>query len=264
MTAPTFDAPKGKRLSRNKKIGLFGLAAVGGVIIFVLYRRHAANTATSTTDTTGTDTSGIDPNTGQPYSSQAYYDPTTGQYYGLGAGGVTSGILPGTQYATNNATWAQASEGYLTNQGFDPATVATALGLYLAGLPLTADQYNIVQAAIGAEGQPPNGAPPPQQIGGGGSGQTPPPVTVPPVVKPPVTSVPKVAVPNIVGMRQIAAGVAVRSKGLRFAPQKTGTAIATTSWIVRSQSPTAGTKVNLGSTVRAQEEPAPFKIPVKR
>src|SRR5215469_16803858 len=213
MRAPTFEQSRGKRLSKNKKIGLFAIGGLGGLAIIIWYRRHAASNA-NTAGTT-TDTSGIDPNTGVPYADEyggvgttpgylGSYDPSTGTYVSPGYGGPS-----GTVYSATNAMWAQSAEAYLVANGYDPATVAAALGLYLGGVPLTQNQYDIVQAALGFEGQPPNGAPPAQLISGGGGGQSGSGSGggtggKPPVTKPPVKVPGTVSVPNIVGQRRIA------------------------------------------------------------
>ena len=96
-------------------------------------------------------------------------------FSGYGGGGYGGGQAP-----TTNAQWAQAAEGLLVQNGYDAMTVAAALGKYLTGQPCTADQANIIQAAIAFEGYPPqngpNGFPPninTSSGGGGGNAQNP-------------------------------------------------------------------------------------------
>jgi Fibronectin type III domain len=99
-----------------------------------------------------------------------YYNPYTGQYIGGGTG--TGVITPVTGTATTNAAWAANAANALEQQGYSALAVYQALGLYLAGLPLSAQQYQIVTAAIGAAGEPPTPVPSPIQSGtsGGGTG----------------------------------------------------------------------------------------------
>jgi hypothetical protein len=97
--------------------------------------------------------------------------PPAGPGYGYGGG---SG--GGTNPPTTNAQWAAAAEAQLEASGYNPTTVAAALGKYLTGGTLTLDQQSIVQAAIAVENYPPvrgaNGFPPQMHVAGG-SGQTP-------------------------------------------------------------------------------------------
>jgi len=239
--APSFGNSGGKKLSKNKKI-LLALTGAGlGVVGILWYRNKQASASSSSADTTDTGDSGIDPNTGIPYADEegeygtpgeeGTYDPLTGQY--LPGPGTTE------TYTATNGTWAQEAESYLENLGYDPTTTATAIGNYLNGLPLSQSEYDIVSAALGFFGNPPNGAPSPILEGGGGSGQG------------SGTGV-TVTVPNIVGSRQTTAGVLIRSKGLGFSVSHTGPAGAVGSaWIIKTQSPSSGTKAKVGSTVTA-------------
>jgi len=151
-----------------KKIGGVDLKwwVIGGagsaIIVWYVYKKQQASAAATAVDTTATDTT--DPNLSgygdysgayggnyQTPSNYGYYDQTTGQFIGLG--GTTTVAGP-----TTNSTWVQAAAAYLINQGYDPITVITALGKYVSsqGLAaLTQNEYNIVTAAIGIEGQPP-------------------------------------------------------------------------------------------------------------
>lgn len=99
------------------------------------------------------------------------FTPAEPGYYGAG---VATAV---PQTATTNAQWSQAAYSALTNAGFDGTTVLAALGQYLIGGNLTSDQASVVQAAIGAEGYPPQagvgGYPPALKTGGTpGGGQT--------------------------------------------------------------------------------------------
>lgn len=140
----------------------------------------------------------IDPSTGVPYADEmgamspmgttagmdGAYDPSTGAYTpGLGdatigsllgggtspSPGLTTGYAtaPGQSYQAqpavpeNNSQWTTGALSDLTSLGYDPATTAAALGLYIAGQPLTQDQYDLVATALGLSGNPPSGAPTP-------------------------------------------------------------------------------------------------------
>lgn len=240
MSEPTFGAPKKTRLSRNKKLALFAVGGIGGLGLIIWYRNrqaNASNTANAATanNTGGIDPNAIDPNTGIPYSEEGYGAAGTPGLYG-GYNPLTGGYNPGpgnpTVYSPTNGTWAIEAEQYLVSLGYDPTTVATALGLYLAGRPLSQDEYDIVTAAIGFEGNPPNGAPTPILSNGGGG---PPGVTV--------------TVPNVVGLRDIAARPVIIAKGFRYDPDKKGQGLKGAAWIVESQNPAAGRKAKVGSMV---------------
>lgn len=166
----------------NKKISgvsvkwwLLGGSAAA-VTVWYVYKRQQANASVpADTGTAETDTSGYGDfsaaeggayasNYGTP-SNYGYLDQTTGQF--IGVGGTTTVTGPGT-----NAAWTQQAAAYLIMHDYDPITVITALGKYITGKPVTQDEYNIVTAAIGSQGLPPDGAPPltmipPTQTGGG-------------------------------------------------------------------------------------------------
>lgn len=147
---------------------LYAVAAASVAVVGYAWWQHKKNgTAAAATDTTAAADPSIDPTTGLPYASEygsgyaatgytggSYIDPTTGAYIGGGLG-------PSTPSApTTNAAWAQQAEAYLAQVGYNGVTVAAAIGKALTGQHVTADQAAIVQAAIGFEGQPPQGMPP--------------------------------------------------------------------------------------------------------
>lgn len=110
------------------------------------------------------------------YAYNAYGEEV---YPGVGSAVGSVGTVVGTPIAATNAEWAQAAEAYLSDSGgYDPTTVAAALGKYITGQSMTADQAAIAEAAIAVEGYPPqsgangdppaiNTAPPAGQTGGG-------------------------------------------------------------------------------------------------
>lgn len=164
------------------------LAAAAGIVGYAYYKRRSGGGASASTGPVGADPN-IDPATGIPYADEfgsgqggysgiGIYDPSTGSTFGTGYGGQTV-----TQVSTN-AAWAQAAEAYLSQvAGYNPNTVAIALGRGLTGQYLNPDQLNIWNAATGFEGYPPQPipplvtTPPPGQGGGGGGGTGAGPVT---------------------------------------------------------------------------------------
>jgi hypothetical protein len=104
-----------------------------------------------------------------------------GEFAGLGGYGSPTPPISAPVVATTNAGWASAAEAYLTSQtGADPATVAAALGKYITGQTVSANQQSIIDQAIAFEGYPPtagaNNYPPNIHTGGttgqGGGGTT--------------------------------------------------------------------------------------------
>lgn len=161
----------------------------GVVVVFYLYKRGTASGSSGS----AADPNAIDPVTQLPYSMDDQVDPATGltylqeaeqygsvsaaeatagtggafgsSYYpssGYGYGGGTAGSPTGTSTTStvsyaSNAAWAQAAQAGLASLGYDPTTVAAALGAFLAGSTLTPDQASIVQAAEAEFGAPPVG-----------------------------------------------------------------------------------------------------------
>ena len=166
-----------------------GVVVGGGLLGWSYYRQKknaatAASTDTSSADTSGTsqDMSAYDPNA--DYGAYTYgadsglggFDQGGGYY---GAGSVFPTAPPET--AVNNAQWSEAAVSALTEQGYEGQAVLAALGVYLTGGTVSAQQASIVQAAIAAEGYPPvdgpSGFPPGIRYasagGGGGGGNVP-------------------------------------------------------------------------------------------
>jgi hypothetical protein len=179
---PGQNAPKKGMSKKGKTWLLIGGFGVAGIVVWYVVKNRSA----SSTSATGTTDPSIDPATGIPYAQEmggayaggmgttpslyGYVDPNTGQFIsGVGSGNTV--LAPST-----NASWAQQVEAYLQNLGYDPTAVAAAIGKYLTGQALTADQSGIVAAAQGFFGNPPQGAPVPVtsppggQGGGGGTG----------------------------------------------------------------------------------------------
>src|SRR5882757_9084341 len=142
MTQP---GQTGKKKPKIKTAYLIGGGVVAVAVVYYVYKRQSTSTA-ATSDTSTTDPT-IDPTTGIPYADESagngYSYPTQAGYtdpYGnvitSGSGQTTTVLTP-----TNNSQWAQEVEDYFANVlGYDPNTVGNALGKYLTGANLTADQ----------------------------------------------------------------------------------------------------------------------------
>lgn len=162
-TGPTIKTPLGPM---NKDMMLVVGALAAGIVGFAWWRNRSASAATdaatAATDAALTPATDFDPSPSE--DSTVSSDTST---------------TPST-----NAEWTQQAISYLSSIGFDPGAVATALGLYLARQPLTADQQAIVNDARAAIGDPPVGGPYPIVTGLPTTTGTPiiskPPVTTPP------------------------------------------------------------------------------------
>ena len=176
----------------KKKTAVIGGVSAAAIIGIVWYRSRTTAPAPLGDTTSGSTTdTGIDPATGIPYADENQLDssslvtgngqvigydgsgsPIYGAGSGVGIGGVSTGTGPGS--FTSNAQWAQYAEDYMVNTvGGDPNTIGNALGKYIAGQALSADQVQVVQQAIAFAGNPPvsgNGGFPPSYRTSGGSG----------------------------------------------------------------------------------------------
>ena len=226
------------------------VAVVGGVgaLGYAWWRnkkkQEAAATATAATNISGTDTTDSsmtgDQSSGYDYGAYTYdgyadggYGNPYGNSSGYNAGLPAPPVAPASE---TNAQWSQAVVTALTANGaYDEQAVFAALGVYLTGGELTADQEGIVRAAIGVDGFPPvegTGGFPPGMHTNAPSGQ-------------PAPS-PKVSVPAVTGKNFGQAYNALTRAGLISVPGKNGTHAA---WTVTAQSPRAGVKVNKGTVV---------------
>jgi LysM repeat protein len=182
----------GKVPRKGLVIGML-VAAAGGVYIWWRHKESAAATASSATPAAyayGYGSYGYGAQgqlTPEELASEEGLEPYGyGGVYGYGAGGAGVGV--GSPYpvtapvvpVTTNAEWAQAAETELGNSGYDSTTSAAALGKYITGGAVTADQQSIIQSAIAFEGYPPqpgannyppniNTGPATGQSGGGGA-----------------------------------------------------------------------------------------------
>lgn len=166
--------------AKSKKVYLIGGVIGVGVVGWIYLHNKSAAAAT-----TAANSAGIDPATGFAYgsaqdtaalaaqASSTEIDPATGYPYGSAqdesALSTEDGAVQDTGAAYNpvsvsptavqtNAAWAQAAQQSLSSIGYDPETIAGALGAYLGHIGLTPTQVNIVQVAIAEEGPPPVGS----------------------------------------------------------------------------------------------------------
>jgi hypothetical protein len=227
-----------------------GVAVVGGVLIMreIKSRQAAAAAATAVPATDGTDTSqqdGIDANsygdyaydtTGGDYGSAnlaSLYNPATGSYLLPGVGTTVPTV-------STNAEWAQEAISYFQGNG-DTGDYSDAIGTALQGMCLpTAAQLQLVDNAASLLGQPPQGfptaphiCPTPGTTGtGGGTGTTTGAMTT---------------VPHVVGMQVNPGITALTHAG--FKPGIHQTRDPKDTYIINSQTPGAGAKAPMGSTV---------------
>lgn len=194
----------GTKTKVSRPVAIGGVAIVG-VMIIIYYRKQKA-AATATPAATPTDqyppdgTSGnpsdpysTDPATGQTYGNEAsgsggtygaygsgaasgnYYDPATGAYDLTSPYGTTpAGTASGPPFATN-AAWSSWVISTLQSQNYsiDVGALTDAIGLYLAGQPLSAAQRAYVFDAEAIGGAPPVAGPngyPPKLQGNGSTG----------------------------------------------------------------------------------------------
>lgn len=146
--------------AKSKKIYLIGGALGVGVVGWIYL--HNKSSAAQAAATASTDPSTeIDPATGFPYGSaqdEAALSTESASLQDTGTSATYTPINTSAAAVQTNAAWAQAAQAMLVAIGYDPETVAGALGAYLGGIPLTPTQVTIVQAALAEEGPPPVGS----------------------------------------------------------------------------------------------------------
>jgi PASTA domain len=256
----------------NRRLVIGGLiVGGGGIAAYEIYKYRKNKQAASAATTAAASAA-----TGYGYGSQAYGYGASGYgyggagggpwgttygygasggfpagYYGYGVptppsdgGGGSGGGSPPSVASTTNAQWDQAAITQLSQDGYDPTTVAGALGAYLNGREVNSSQVNIVDAAIGIEGYPPvegaNGYPPAIKTGGTtgggtGGGQNP---------NPNRNHAAKVIVPNVTGDRAAAARKKLRAVGLTYNISDKATGV------VKAQNPRVGARSDKGDVVQ--------------
>lgn len=143
-----------QKLSRNKFFWVGGIVAGG--VVFYEYRKQktaAANTAVNLAASGSSAPTTFDPNAPGDFSA------ATGGAVGSPYGAVNTVNLDTSP--TDNKDWVQKATTALIALQYDPATAAAALGKYVLGQGLSANELQIVQAAIGQLGNPPSTVPAP-------------------------------------------------------------------------------------------------------
>lgn len=237
----------------NKGVALAGglaVVATGGYLLYKNYKKNKTATTTPAAGSTygygayayGYGAYGYGSNPAYGYGGYTY-EPSP--YYGYGDVGGSGGSVYGygSTPITSNSQWITAAENALASQGYLPATVQAALGVYLAGGTLTAQQSQIVQAAIAAVGQPPS--PPSTTSTGANTGQNSGQPTGTATGTTGTSATNTVAVPNVVGYTAGAAHNAIDGIGLHAVAPPGQKA----TWIVSGTQPEAGQQVPLGGSV---------------
>lgn len=188
----TVSVPGGGKVPKMYAAG--GLIVVAGLIGIYYYRkRKAAAPAATATDQFPPD--GTSGNPSDPYST----DPATGQTYGneaAGSGGTLGAFPPGsTDTGTggtgtgtgtgsggppfpSNSAWSNwvIQQMQASDPGASAAALIDAIGVYLAGQPVTAAQKTLIWDARAIAGDPPvsgpAGYPPNVRMGGAKGGKT--------------------------------------------------------------------------------------------
>ena len=140
-------------LESFKKLPTWGKVAVAGGgagAVYVAWRMKQNATAASAAPAADTG-SGIDPETGYPVGSAQDEAALAELQGGYPVGSYTNGVDTGTVGTTSGygtiAQWAAAAQAGLADIGFDPQTVADALGAYVSGQKLTSAEASIVNTA---------------------------------------------------------------------------------------------------------------------
>jgi len=255
--ADTVNVPGAGKQSK-KTVTIVAIGTVG-VVAFMWFKHKSAGSASASSASTS---ASIDPSTGYPYgsaqdqaalaaqsgSSSDTIDPATGAVYGSqadeqalaqesgSAGGIGYGstAINGVTSFTTNSEWAQQCESVvppLINSTTAQSDVAAAIGRFLAGLPLTEEQAQIIQVCESEEGPPPVG-----QFS----------IIPEPATSPPSSGTPTdVTVPDVVGQSAgDAHNLLVQANLDPTAPKG-----QTPNMKVSRTSPTAGTQVAKGSKV---------------
>jgi hypothetical protein len=257
-----------KGLSRTQ---VYAVIAGSALLLGIIEWRHHKSAGTwnpfSKGNPAGTGTT-IDPVTGMAYSQDNVTDPVTGLTYlaeaqqygsvqaaessvsqfgqtsdtgtgtgvqpaggGAGSSNASTGSVSSSTY-TSNAAWAQAATAGLADIGYPETDVATALGDYLTGTPLTPDQVNYVQAALAEFGNPPIGS---FQI----------------IRQPIHTPGPDMkSVPYVVGLDVVEAQRDITDAGLKSSVSGPAWKVGHDTRIVTASAPVAGTKLTPGSNVK--------------
>lgn len=240
----------------NRRAVIIGTVVAGGALVGYEIYKHNKSKAAAATPAAGF---GYGYGYGTPYgygvNNQYAYSPYgygasggfPAGYYGYGTPTPPGSGAPSSIATTTNAQWDQAAITQLQQDGYDAATITSALGAYLNGQQVDSSAVNIIDAAIGIEGYPPvpaaSGYPPAIKTGGtpgggAGGGQTGGGTT---------TASGGSTVPNVVGQRADAALSAVKAAGFNGKTSPFRNPVNT--YIVTGQNPAGNSSAPLGSTV---------------
>lgn len=129
----------------DKRI-VWGIVAAGAVAVGYLYFRNSG--------VTSTDDIAVDPESGLIYDTSTgaggYVNPNP---HASGSGDVDTSTTPDT-----SVEWADLATSKLLELGVaEPGVIASAIGKYLASVPLTTDEAQIIRQAWAYAGKPPGG-----------------------------------------------------------------------------------------------------------
>jgi hypothetical protein len=116
-----------------------GGAAVAGIVAWAWWTRSRTSTVPAV-DQTATET-------GTDQEADGYTNPAPSKSTVID---LTSGI-------TTNSEWTAAVTDSLTNLGYDPATISSVLGKYLASQQVTETEAELIRTAWAYAGKPPEG-----------------------------------------------------------------------------------------------------------
>ena len=129
---------------KKQYVYIMGAGAVG-VLAYAYWKKSAGD---------GADVTAVDP--GLQPSAEGYVSP-------LGNSGTNSTLTDTSQTddekIKTNGQWTQAAAETLQGAGWDQAAIYSAIGKFLQRKRLTATEINVVEAAIAAWGNPPDGGP---------------------------------------------------------------------------------------------------------
>ena len=128
-----------------KKVYVYvGIGAVGVLAAYLMYRRQQAIDAENATP--------ADADLGTGLTTPG---PGSDVYPGATAGGAPSPDPDIEPMPTTNTEWTQQVLDFFS--WLEPGFVSATIGKYLARVPLTSDEANLVRQAWAARGKPPNG-----------------------------------------------------------------------------------------------------------
>lgn len=163
---------------QHKIAGLPAPIVIGGgvVLVYVAYRVYSNRTASATAAATAASTDTGTGSGGGTSTDTASSPLGASMYPGLNLGGS---IVTPTSGIQTLQDWQAAAENYLIGEGQSPNTVVNAINAYVNQKPTTAQDQNLITAALSYLGVPPGGAlpfvniPVPTPPNGGTGGKTP-------------------------------------------------------------------------------------------